>query len=99
MLQMILALRTILQRKRLNNEVLKLVFIHNKHLCFFIVRGCSDDLFIKLATRDADSLSDWMSFKSRFQEKDIKTAIKLIKSRFKHGLSLKDILEIIEVEE
>jgi hypothetical protein len=69
-----------------------MVFIHNKNLCFYIGRGCSDDLFIKLATREAEPLSDWLSFKDRFQEKDIKTAIKLIKSRFKHKLSLKNIL-------
>ena len=72
-----------------------MVFIHNKHLCFYIERGCSDDLFIKLATHNGDSLSDWMGFKSRFQEKNIKIAIKLIKSRFKYALNLKDILNII----
>jgi hypothetical protein len=70
------------------------MIIYNKYVNFFISRGASDDLFIKLVDKDLNSISGWLSFRNKYNNKDLKTATKLIKSILKQKMNLNKILEI-----
>jgi hypothetical protein len=61
------------------------MIIYNKYLNFFIGRGVSDDLFIKLVDNDLNALTKWLSFKNNYAEKDLKNVIKLVKNGLKNG--------------
>ena len=69
------------------------MIIYTKHLNFFISRGVSDDLFIKLCDNNLNDLTEWISFKQKYQDKNLKIAIKLVKRGLKSG-KLYDILEV-----
>lgn len=59
------------------------MFIYTKYLNFFIERGMSDDLFIKLTDNDINSITSWISFKNKYSEKDLKNVVKLVKKYLK----------------
>jgi len=69
------------------------MIIYTKHLNFFISRGISDDLFIRLCDNNLNSLTQWLSFKDEFKENDLRKAIKLVKSSLKNG-KLYSFLEV-----
>ena len=70
------------------------MFVQNKYISFYIERGVSDNLFIRLAQKDATPLSEWLPFKDKYQEKDLKTAIKVLKSNLKNRIGLNKVLEV-----
>jgi len=67
------------------------MYIHNKYLDFYITRGCSDDLFIKFAY-NYESLTNYISFKQKAQDKDIRIFIKLVKQ----GLKNKTVYKLLK---
>ena len=69
------------------------MLIYNKTMNFFINRGCSDDLFIKLCDNNLNNLSGWLGFKTKYSEIDLKKVIKLVKK----GLKARNLYKYLEV--